>query len=444
MRHFAVGSLDSMMENKASDPKVRVLIIADSASPSFGGQSLVPFNIFKYLRSRGEEVWLLVHERSRGELEALLPSEKNRIFYIKDTWFNKAVHRLRFLMPRRAYDFSLRFLSLMEAEVRARHRALGLVQELGIELIHHVGPVSPRIVSAIFGMSVPVVVGPMNGNMKFPPAFRALDGVLVRAFYGAFRKVSAAVHFLVPGKLRAKVLLVANQRTADALPPHIRGRVIDFVENGVDHGNLQRSKTYDRDSAQVTIGYVGRLVDFKSVDILIEAFAVAAGKSRDIDLRLLIVGDGPLRTQLEELAKNLGLQNRTSFTGWLSQADVAHKLHSEIDVMAFPSVGDCGGAAVLEAMALGLPVVATDWGGPSDYIIPGSGVLLPPNSREELIGGFARALTDLSASAELRKNLGSRAKERAREFDWSLKVGNLVDIYRDVLNSHAGNRKNAE
>jgi glycogen(starch) synthase len=91
---------------------------------------------------------------------------------------------------------------------------------------------------------------------------------------------------------------------------------------------------------------------------------------------------------------------------------------------------------VLEAMACGLPVIATAWGGPLDYLDASTGVLVEPSSRQALIAGLADAMLRLAASPALRESLGSAARQRIeRDFDWDRKVDAVFAIYERALRS---------
>jgi glycosyltransferase involved in cell wall biosynthesis len=122
-----------------------------------------------------------------------------------------------------------------------------------------------------------------------------------------------------------------------------------------------------------------------------------------------------------------------SFKGWLSQAEAAAELRLA-DCLVLPSIHDCGGAVLLEAMCVGKPVIATAWGGPTDYVDASCGILVPPTGREELIQGFADAMTRMAGSAQMREAMGRRGREKARaEYDWEIKVDRVLEIYRQAL-----------
>ncbi|UCH64093.1 MAG: glycosyltransferase [Fidelibacterota bacterium] len=114
----------------------------------------------------------------------------------------------------------------------------------------------------------------------------------------------------------------------------------------------------------------------KRIDLLLKAFSrlVQAGKSA----RLKIVGDGPLRKSLERLARRLNVGNRIDFLGYLTREQVTGELHQS-DCLVLPSDVETFGMALVEAMAAGLPVIATSCGGPQDIVTEETGLLVPVN-----------------------------------------------------------------
>ena len=117
-----------------------------------------------------------------------------------------------------------------------------------------------------------MVIGPMNGGMEFPAGFARLDGRLTEPYIATARWTSAMLNLLLPGKLRAKILLVANKRTHLALPQRVSGVVMTLIENGVDL-SLWSPPQGKPAGGPVRFIFIGRLVDWKCVDLLLEAFA---------------------------------------------------------------------------------------------------------------------------------------------------------------------------
>jgi glycosyltransferase involved in cell wall biosynthesis len=412
----------------------RIAIVCEHASAKFGGEAALPLHYFRVLRKRGLPVWLITHARTRAELQALFPGE-NRILYIEDSKLHRLMWHLGRGLPSQISHFTVGFISRFSAQLTQRRLVRGLVAGQGVNVIHQPMPVSPREPSMMYGFGAPVVIGPMNGGMNFPPAFRHYHRRAERWLVSVGRWSSSVMNRLMPGKRRAAFLLVANERTRLALPPGVTRSVLQVIENGVDLTlwNPQAEAVTESAGGATTFAFVGRLIQLKAVDLLIEAFNKAAQK---VSIRLVVIGDGDQRSHLESVARSLGLMRTegdrigtVSFTGWLTQQACAAEL-KQVDCLVMPSLIECGGAVVLEAMSSGKPVIATDWGGPADYLDESCGILVPPTDRQALIDGFADAMVRLASSKELRRAMGQAGREKIlREYDWEVKIDRMLEIY---------------
>jgi glycosyltransferase involved in cell wall biosynthesis len=226
---------------------------------------------------------------------------------------------------------------------------------------------------------------------------------------------------------------VANQRTRLALPSGIRGRIVEFVENGVDLAVWSPGGDPAARSTEARFLFLGRLVDWKRLDLVIRALATVP------DARLEVVGDGPMRAIWRALAESLGVSDRIYWHGWLPQAECAQLLHGTTALL-LPSIYECGGAVVLEAMACEVPVVATAWGGPADYLNPKCGILIEiPNASEPeaeaaIIQSFADAMRKLIIEPGFGDRLGICGRERIKQFfDWDKKIDQMLIYYRQAI-----------
>ncbi len=166
---------------------------------------------------------------------------------------------------------------------------------------------------------------------------------------------------------------------------------------------------------------VGRLVPIKGFDVLVAALPGVV--ARVPGARLLLVGDGEERAALEARAAALGMADRVSVTG--AVGDVTAHL-AAADVLAAPSRNEGMGRVLVEAMALGLPVVGTTVGGIPDVIVDGEcGRLVPPDDPAALAG----ALADLGADGALRAKLGAAARPRAEAFSTEVAAAAWIGIY---------------
>lgn len=405
---------------------MRICIVAENASTRFGGEAILPVHYFRLLRSRGIECWMVVHSRTRSEAKELFPEDIERILFVADSNVQKLLFYLSRYLPRRLSEATLGLVNQLITQLYQRSIVRGLICDQGIDVIHQPIPVAPRFPSAIFGFAVPVVIGPLNGGMEYPPAFRRSESWMSRAALSFARLFASAGSKLLPGKTHASVVLVANERTRRTLPAGVRGNVIELVENGIDSG-IWLTPHVTAESTVQRFVFIGRLVDWKAVDIAIRALQSVPSTELDI------IGDGPMLETWRSLAVELGLKDRVHFIGWLTQKECAAHLSSSI-ALVLPSLYECGGAVVLEAMAMGKPVIAANWGGPADYLDASCGVLVEPESYEGLVAGFADAMRKMADSPSLAKSMGAAGRQRViHDFDWQHKIDKIIDIFRSVV-----------
>lgn len=403
-----------------------VLIVADNASSRFGGEAFLPFNYFRLLRARNIDVRLLVHDRNKSELTAKFPEDLDRLYFVRDTLLHQTLSRLGSYLPRRVAEMTTGLVIQLTTQSAQRRLIQELVKVHRIEILHVPIPVSPKAPSLIYGFGLPVVFGPLNGGMEYPEAFRREEGKLSRFAVALGRGFSSLLNLTFAGKRHARLLLVANARTRKALPPGSSSCVVDLVENGVDFTVWRRGEIPATQNHQLRLVFVGRLVDWKAVEIVIEAIQQLRG---DPPVSFEIIGDGPMRAAWEKLSHDMGLNSSVRFLGWMNQENCARRLE-EAHVFVLPSLFEAGGAAVLEAMAMGLPVIATAWGGPTDYLDESCGLLIPPSSREDLVLGFVAAIRMLARSPDLRDRLGEAGYRKARQyFDWEKKIDRILELY---------------
>jgi glycosyltransferase involved in cell wall biosynthesis len=412
--------------------RLGVLIVAENASMRLGGESSLAMHWFLELLKEGVDVHLLVHARSKPELDQLLSKFPSRIHYVPEVLLQTICWKLGETLPDHVRSFTSDWLVHLVTQFMQRRAARRLIEQYNIDIVHEPTPVSPRLPSMMYGLGAPVVIGPMNGNMTYPPGFRSRS-LLERTFVPVARRLTDLANYLIPGKRWAEVLLVANERTRLALPSGYRGKVRILCENGVDTDFWQRPDDLQpRPVDGLRLVFLGRLVFWKGVDILLEVFAEV--KKQTPLAELWIIGDGPERSRLQRLAETLGICGAVTFHGWAAREECP-RLLSQCDVFLYPSVFDCGGVVVLEAMSLGLAVVALNWGGPGEYLASGGGVLVEPVDRQRSVAELVKAVRSLTPSK--RRELGEAAQRKIADYyTWPAKVREILGTYQQskVLN----------
>ena len=185
---------------------------------------------------------------------------------------------------------------------------------------------------------------------------------------------------------------------------------------------------FDFEPDDIVCVTVGRLVPVKGQSDLLRAFAEAS--KRNGRLRLLLLGDGELRQDLERQSEQLGILSRTTFAGW--RDDVAELLDA-CDIFVLTSLNEGLGLVLIEAMAKQLPVVATAVGGVPDVVIDSlTGTLVRPGD----YGAIAEAIAHLAMSKGLRETMGKRGYDRAHDlFSIDETVRNTEQVYRELITS---------
>ena len=301
--------------------------------------------------------------------------------------------------------------------------------ELGIDVVHQPIGIAPSVPSPLRKLGAPVVVGPLNGGMVMPPAFRERDSGLVRVTQALRRPLGGLGHQVLRGKLEAAAVLVANERTRELLPPAARRVARPMPESAVVIGDWPEKEARAA-GGPVRFVFLGRLVPYKSADLAVQAFARAHDQQRDIHLE--IIGDGPMRSSLEALVTELGVADAVDFVGFLGKPEVSRRLR-ESDVFLYPSLREPGGTVVLEAMATGLPSIVADWGGPAEYIADGTGLRIDVSSPARFLDDMAAAIVRLAGDTALRADAGAAAHARvAARYDWDVLVDELLELYAEV------------
>ena len=203
--------------------------------------------------------------------------------------------------------------------------------------------------------------------------------------------------------------MVANSRGLQHLARAFYDRVpIQVIPNGVDLEFFHPTRKNDKTTQLL---FVGRVVYQKGLDLL----ANALKDLRNLDWQLTIVGDGSYKEHLHQLIEQNQLTQRVDFHGWCNKEKVLPLL-STADIFINPSRHEGMPNAVLEAMACGLPIIATRIAGNEDLVVDGKNGLLV---RSEDVAGLQKALQSLIVDRNLCKKMGSYSRQLVEEkFSW--------------------------
>jgi glycosyltransferase involved in cell wall biosynthesis len=266
-------------------------------------------------------------------------------------------------------------------DIAGAARFAGQIRDARPHVVHfHAGGRAPRTIARVASRAKVVAhfhsSGVESGHSALGQSTRGADAVIANSYATASALGDTSATVVYPGIV---------------VPPRIRRQ--------------------PQASDSITLGTAGRLTPVKGIEFLLEAVSLL---SRDgTSIRLDIVGEGAELPRLTRLSEELGLSEAVRFCGWMEDFTA---LADKWDVYVQPSLGEGFGMSILEAMAAGLPVVASMVGGIPEIVVDGAtGILVPPANAEAL----AESISALAGDPAQRATMGDNGRARAQE-DFSL------------------------
>lgn len=310
------------------------------------------------------------------------------------------------------------------ADARALRALVRIIRGFSPDIVHtHTAKAGMlgRLAARIGGGSRPIVVHTYHGHV--------LEGYFGRAKTRVYRGLETAA------ARTSDCLIGVSEATVDDLvrlgvAPRERFRVVPLglalepflALDGSADGGVREEIGASTDDVVFT--FVGRLVPIKRVDLALRALAEA--RTSGAPARLAIVGDGPLRSELEQLAGELGVSPYTRFLGY--RRDL-------VDIAAATQVGLLSSAnegtpvSLIELAAAGRPLLATDVGGVREVVVGGAGVVVPAGDHHALASEIVR----LAEDGALRARLGAGAREHVRaRFGAQRLVRDIENLYEEL------------
>jgi glycosyltransferase involved in cell wall biosynthesis len=270
---------------------------------------------------------------------------------------------------------------------------------------------------------IPFVVGPINGGLPWPPGFSQAEKQ--KEWISNLRNFYRFLPFGRSTYRDAAAIIAGSSHTYNEFAAYREKLFFVPGENGIDHARYTGTLRTSRRSDKLELIFVGALVPYKACDLALRA---AVSLLRIDRARFTIVGDGPERRRLEELAKSLGIAKVVSFHGTLRHQQAMQRLVAA-DALVFPSVHEFGGAVVFEALAMGVVPVVVDFGGPGDIVHPEVGFKVPLTNEEDVVLQIEKVLAKLSDDPALLERLRKQGIRYARErLSWDGKAEMTTQI----------------
>ena len=375
---------------------MRILIVNSEHPPLGGGAGNASANIAREFVRLGEEVAILTTRYNDLPVDEVDDGIRiHRCLSIrKEASRSNPWEQLSFLLG--ACTDGLLFVKKWKPDV--------LITFFGV-------PSGPVGLLAKTFFKIPYIVSLRGGDV---PGFRPYD-------FKRFHDVTAPIIRAVWN--RAGEVIANSSGLQDLAESFESQAVIKVVPNGVDVNKYQAKEGYDGKPHML---FVGRVVHQKGLDILIDQL-------HDIqahDWVLSIVGDGPERNPLKNQVRSQGMEERVYFLGWKERNELV-SIYRHGNIFIFPSRHEGMPNAVLEAMASGLPVVASRIAGNEELVVHGkTGFLFPVDQPETLTDFIQKLITNPS----LRKRMGTAARERVEEkYTWKRTAEAYLEIARQLV-----------
>jgi glycosyltransferase involved in cell wall biosynthesis len=263
---------------------------------------------------------------------------------------------------------------------------------------------------------IPFVIGPINGGLPFVQGFS--QAANQREWISSLRSLYRFLPFARSTYRNAAAIIAASSQTYAEFSAY-RDKLFFVPEPGIGRSLCSGDTRSPKPGAKLELIFVGGLIPCKACDLALRA---AAPLLRSDLARFTVLGDGPERNRLEQLAKSLEIEKAVSFCGWVSHAEVLKRLRSA-DVLAFPSVRDFGAGVVFEALATGAVPVVADFGGPGDIVHPEVGYKVPLTNESDVVAQMEKILTELAHNRDRLERLRRQGMAYVREcLTWEAKA----------------------
>lgn len=311
-------------------------------------------------------------------------------------------------------------------------RLRGEIKSGRFALVHRLNPMSPVLASPLSwlmrNLKTPFSLGPINGGLPWPRGYTNANREKERIRF--LRWLYTYLPFSRSTFTKSKVVIVGSSYNYLTASRRVNRNRLFFVhENGIPEKDVVVGRRYD-DMPPVRVCFLGRLVPFKNCNIVIKS---AAALIKEKKILLDIVGDGWDRPNLEALTRDLGLEKDVTFHGSVPHPKAMEVL-ARSHVLAFPSIKELGGNVVVEAMARGVVPIVVRYGGPSDQVDEGCGIVLALKNEPDTVQDLKQALEELVANPDRIRQLGEAARVKAEStYTWEKKTEVLAAVMNHAI-----------
>jgi glycosyltransferase involved in cell wall biosynthesis len=413
--------------------RLRILLLGSDCNPE---EVSIPYVTYSHAAALAElhDVTLLARETVEGALrrakasfrsiEIVRTPRLDRIF----AWCFRNIFRSNYdsqLLTAFRYPLSVAFEWQAWRQLRQR------IFKGDFDVVLRLVPMTPSMPSpfAFFLRKgpIPFVIGPLNGGLPWPAGFSQLENQ--REWIASFRNAYRILPFARSTYRHAAAIIAASSQTYSEFASY-SDKLFFVPEPGIGISLCTDDTRSSEPGADLKLIFVGALVPRKACDLALRAVAPFL---RNKSARFTVVGDGPERNRLEQLAKSLGIETAVDFCGWLSHSEVLTRMRLA-DVFVFPSVRDNGAGVIFEALACGAVPIVVDFGGPGDIVHPGVGYKVRLTNEDDVVSQMESILGELVLDRKLLERVRKQGMSYAQErLTWEAKAQDTTSVLQWVL-----------
>ncbi len=401
----------------------KILISAYACEPGKGSEQSVGWNMVLQL-ARRNEVHVITRANDREVIEDYLHKHPtpNIHFHYYDT-------PSLFLKFKNKEKGVYLYYCLWQIGILSLVRRL--IREHQVDYLYHLTFGSAWLPCFLFLFKPAFIWGPLGGGEAVPDSFiKTLSwrGRLLQRFRKFLRRTVCINPLFLLNARKASLLLCRTPSTVALFPKRYQHKCHLLSDGGIEEDIFRYQCRYEP-SQKVRLIATSRLIHFKNVQLIVKALCHLKGRN---DMELTIVGYGPEEAQLRQLVFEHQLEGMVKMVSFVPRAEVLEYLEQS-DIYLFASLREACNLSLLEAMAVGLPVICLNWSGVALSTDDNCAIRLPVTSPEQMPGDMAAAIEKLVADAELRRRMGEAGRQRIREvFNWDAKGSFMEELLTEL------------
>jgi len=417
------------VDRSKAKPVLRILLLAPGSDPNGITGPLIGYSHSEAL-ARLHAVTVVIHRQNEEAVRCAQPPF-HAIEVVSLPWLDRiyawCFRRIFRNNYRSQVLTAFNYLFCLAFERRAWRQTRSRIRAGEYDVVLRLLPIS-TVLPSLFAYflrrgPIPFVIGPINGGLPWPPGFSQADKQ--KEWISGLRNFYRFLPFARSTYQNAVAILAGSSHTYDEFASYHDKLFFVPGENGINPGRYPITSRDSLRGAKLELIFVGALVPYKACDLALRAAASLLQTGR---AHFTIVGDGPERGNLEQLARSLEVEKVVSFCGTLDHSEIIKRLGAA-DVLVFPSVHEFGGGVVFEALAMGVVPVVVNFGGPGDIVHAEVGFKVPLTNEDDVVLQIERVLAKLARDPDLVDEMRQRGTRYAREcLSWDAKAQIVTQV----------------